>query len=82
MPDAYRNLSSITHVDGETAPFLIFHGTDDEVVSVEHSWRMTDALHDAGIAVMYAEFPRAGHFVWRQWERSSLETLAFLERHL
>ena len=82
VPEAYRDLSPITHVDGETAPFLIFHGADDEFVSVLHSRRMTDALHDAGIEVIYAEFPRAGHFVWRDWERSSLETLAFLERHL
>ncbi len=81
VPDAYRDLSPITHVDAETAPFLIFHGADDEFVSVVHSRRLTDALHEAGIAVIYAEFPRAGHFVWLEWERSSLETLAFLERH-
>ena len=40
----------------------------------------TDALRDAGIEVSHAEVPRAGHFIWWHWERSSLETLAFPER--
>jgi hypothetical protein len=44
--------------------------------------RLPDALDDAGIAVTYAEFPRDDHFVRRERERTSLETLELAERDL
>jgi dipeptidyl aminopeptidase/acylaminoacyl peptidase len=37
VPDAYRDLSPISHVAGMTAPFFIFRGTNDEFVCVRHT---------------------------------------------
>lgn len=82
VPDAYRDLSPITHVDGKTAPFLILHGANDELVSVDHARQMAGALHAAGIEVVYAEYPAADHFVWLDWQMSEPLTLAFLQQHL
>lgn len=82
VPEAYRDLSPISHVDPNDAPFLIMHGADDEFVPVEHARRMTDALHAASIEVVYAELPVADHFIWLDWQESGPLTLAFLESQL
>lgn len=82
VPAAYEDISPITHVTATSAPFLLFHGADDAFVSVEHPRRMTDALHDVGVEVVYAERPVADHFLWLDWEQSKDLTLAFLAIHL
>jgi acetyl esterase/lipase len=79
---AYRDISPITHVTPASAPFLMLHGADDVIVGVEHSRRMTEALHQAGVEVVYAEYPVADHFIWLDWNQSAALTLAFLARHL
>jgi acetyl esterase/lipase len=85
----YLSASPLAHVDANTAPFLIFHGADDENVSVEESRQMVDALHRAGVEVVYVEYPHATHMYWisffeiaGSWDTVAPETLAFLGRHL
>ena len=42
----------------------IFHGARDNVVPVENSRRMYEALKEAGADVRYTEFPEANHNSW------------------
>jgi acetyl esterase/lipase len=60
-PEAYRDPSPLAWVDHDTVPFLIVHGGSDEVNPVELSRRMTTALHDAAVEVIYAGFPGVSH---------------------
>lgn len=85
----YLSASALANVDANTAPFLIFHGADDEVNPVEQSRQIVDALHWAGVEVVYDELPHATHFYWiaffeikGSWDTVAPETLAFLGRHL
>jgi pimeloyl-ACP methyl ester carboxylesterase len=45
-------------------PFLVFHGSDDPIVSVEDSRRTVKALQEAGGSVKYTEFEGADHMIW------------------
>ena len=80
--DAYRDLSPITFVDRDTSPFLIIHGSIDDAVPVEHSRHMEAALHEAGIEVIYAEFPGKGHIEVFSWSLVGSLILAVVDRHL
>ena len=44
-----KEASATTYVDAQTPPFLIFHGTDDDVVPVSQSRLMADSLKQAGV---------------------------------
>ncbi len=46
-------------------PMWVFHGGADNVVPVEHSQRMVEAIRAAGGRnVRYTEYPRVGHNSW------------------
>jgi acetyl esterase/lipase len=88
-PETRLDASPLAHVSADSAPFLIFHGADDEDTSVEEARAMVDALHRAGVEVVYVEYPHATHFYWLNffgntgaWDTVAAYTLAFLERHL
>src|SRR5688500_1569229 len=53
--------SPIAHVRAGAAPFLLVHGTDDDLVPVSHARRMRDALRAAGTPATLLELPRIGH---------------------
>ncbi|MBK8027634.1 MAG: alpha/beta fold hydrolase [Chloroflexi bacterium] len=87
--ETYLSASALAQVDASTSPFLIFHGADDEVNPVEQSREMVDALHRAGVEVVYVEVPHATHLYWISpfeitgaWDLVAPEMLAFLGRHL
>jgi acetyl esterase/lipase len=89
VPNIRLDASPLAHVSAETVPFLIFHGADDEDTSVEESRKMVDALHRAGVEVVYAEYPQATHFYWinffeptGSWDTVASYTLAFLKEQL
>jgi len=52
-PDVARDASPITYVDGDEPPFLVVHGSADDVVPREQSDRLVRALADANDAVTY-----------------------------
>jgi acetyl esterase/lipase len=88
-PAIHLDASPLAQVSRDSAPFLIFHGADDENTSVEEARKMVDALHRAGVEVVYVEYPHATHFYWisffeitGSWDLVAPETLAFLGRHL
>lgn len=81
-PEAYHDASPLAHVDENSVPFLIFHGQGDTINPIAHSRRMVEALHEAGVEVVYVEDPDADHFTWAMWSTVAPITLGFLERHL
>jgi len=81
-PDAYSDASPLAWVDGDTAPFLVVHGAADDVNPVEHSRRMIEALHAAGVEAIYAEFPDLGHIDVFDWRLHGPWALTFFARRL
>ncbi len=53
------------HVLRDT-PVWVFHGAKDEVVPLEHSMAMADALERAGGNVRLTVYPEAGHDAWTE----------------
>ncbi|NLD71387.1 MAG: prolyl oligopeptidase family serine peptidase, partial [Chloroflexi bacterium] len=47
-------------------PVWVFHGAKDEVVPLEHSMAMADALERAGGNVRLTVYPEAGHDAWTE----------------
>jgi acetyl esterase/lipase len=81
VPERYRDASPLTWIDGRTAPFLVIHGDQDDVVPIEQSRRLVAALRKAGVGVEYVELAETGHSDLT-WDRIGPATLAFFARHL
>ncbi|WP_189487672.1 alpha/beta hydrolase family protein [Asticcacaulis endophyticus] len=66
-----------------TIPVLLIHGKDDDVVPVDQSYRMRDALQKAGKPVEYIALKAEDH--WLSKEPTRVQTLesvvTFLETH-
>lgn len=45
-------------------PFWLFHGTDDKVISVDHSRKMVQRLKELKAEVKYTEYPGVNHGSW------------------
>jgi dipeptidyl aminopeptidase/acylaminoacyl peptidase len=74
------------HADHITAPVLLIHGEDDDVVPIRHSRLMQQALDSAGRETRLIRIPEEGHY-WNDWSREHRltlyrETEAFLAQHL
>lgn len=82
VPEVYQDASPIAHVDEESVPFLVIHGTKDMDVPVEHSRRLVDALHEAGVEVAYLELADAEHMIPAWWLMTGPWALTFLGQHL
>jgi acetyl esterase/lipase len=81
VPERYRDASPLSWIDGRTAPFLVVHGAQDDVVPIDQSWRLVAALRAAGVEVQYVELDDAGHDDL-VWARVGPPTIAFLGLHL
>ena len=57
----YRDASPITHVSADTPPFLLYHGTADDVVPFEQSGLMQETLAAQGVPVRLIPVEGAGH---------------------
>jgi acetyl esterase/lipase len=82
-PEIYREASPVTHVSKNSAPFLIFHGSQDFLVPLDQSQRLHDALKRAGAEVKLVVVDDGHGF--RKKENQELffqETRAFFARHL
>ena len=82
VPDAYRDASPRTWVDADSAAFLIMHGGADDMNPVAYIREMVDALHEAEVATVYAEFPEADHFTIADWAVAGPWTMTFFDRQL
>jgi acetyl esterase/lipase len=81
VPERYRDASPLSSIDGRTAPFLVVHGAQDDVVPIEQSRRLVAALREAGVEVQFVELANAGHDDLA-WARVGQAALTFLDRHL
>ena len=83
-PQLYREASPIAHIDSHTAPFLIFHGTQDTTVPQAQSQAFDTALKAKGIESELVIFPNEGHgfMVEANYVIFAQKALAFFDRHL
>jgi predicted peptidase len=62
-------------------PIWFFHGTDDNVIPVDESRHLVEALHAAGAPdVHFTEYPGVGHGAWdRAYGEASMWTWLFAQ---
>ena len=60
----FEELSATSYVRPGVPPTFVAHGTDDQIVPVDHSRELVTRLRAAGAEVEYLEVPGADH-VWR-----------------
>lgn len=61
LPEVWAEASPGTWVDGTEPPFLLLHGTADDMVLPAHSERWATLLREAGVEVDYVEVVEADH---------------------
>jgi acetyl esterase/lipase len=70
----YVDASPVAHMDPAAPPFLVVHGTIDNLVPVEQARRFVGLLRDAGTDVTYVELvgaPHAFDVFHSTWEHAS-----------
>ncbi|MGE3819033.1 MAG: alpha/beta hydrolase fold domain-containing protein [Isosphaeraceae bacterium] len=80
-PDAARAASPVSYVSADDPPFLIIHGTKDDVVPYDQSARLHDALHKAGVQTTLIPVERGGHGNFGNPE-IPLRIQTFFDKHL
>jgi len=79
-PERFAQASPVFHVAEGAPPFVIVHGTDDEVVPVEQSRELYSALCSVGVPAQLHEFAGEGHsYTYEAWLRIRELTLEMLE---
>lgn len=83
-PKPFREASPIFHIDAKTAPFLIFHGTVDNIVPLEQSQILHAALQKAGVESKLITFDGEGHAFTKKENIETMlkEAVAFFKHHL
>ena len=59
--DEAAKANPITYITNDDPPFLIFHGTADDIVPLGQSELLVRALRDAGVQVTFVPVEGAGH---------------------
>lgn len=80
--DWNRSHSPVALVDGGSAPMLLQHGGQDQLLPPAHALALATALQTAGVEMAYDFVPGADHFTIVEWELGGDFALAFLGRHL
>ncbi|MBS1718477.1 MAG: alpha/beta hydrolase [Armatimonadetes bacterium] len=79
----YRAASPLYHVTKDSAPMLIFHGEDDEVVPIQQSIDMVAAYGAVGVPCRFISLPKEGHgFTMEAWPTVLSATEKFLSEYL
>ncbi len=84
LPQAEKDASPLFRVTAKSAPFLIFHGSVDDLVPLDQSQRLDEALHKAGVESKLIVFDGEGHGFRKKenWDKFAAETSQFLLKHL
>jgi acetyl esterase/lipase len=61
LPEVWAEASPGSWVDGSEPPFLLLHGTADEMVLPAHSERWAGLLREVGVEIEYVPLPGADH---------------------
>lgn len=79
-PDRYALASPAAHVHDKAPPFLLFHGTDDDIVPVEQSKSLYIKLCESGVPAELHLLPGEGHsFSYPCWETIRTQSLEFIQ---
>jgi len=82
-PEIWRAASPLFGIKPDTAPFLIFHGTQDNSVPIAESEQFAAALEKAGIPVTLFKVEDGHTFATQDAKRKlAIETVAFFNRTL
>ncbi|TVZ55450.1 carboxylesterase family protein [Lutibacter sp. Hel_I_33_5] len=57
----YKNTSPISHIDEKSAPTLLLHGENDQLVFLSQSQRLLDKLNTFNVANQHTFYPNQGH---------------------
>lgn len=76
-----RLASPLYHVTSDAPPYLLIHGTHDEVVPFEHTKRMYEALKVAGVEANILSTTE-GHSWGAEWYELTRQCLAFFQKFL
>lgn len=76
-----RNASPIQYVTADDAPFLIIHGTNDQLVPFEQSVALQQKLSAAGVTALLIPIEGGGHGRFQNTELDE-RIVAFLENQL
>lgn len=78
-PDLWASASPITHVEAGAPPFLIFHGTEDDVVPITQSETFYQALKNQGNQAEFHQMEGEGHsYQLEAWEGMMVQIKDFL----
>lgn len=82
--DDLAAISPVNHAKAVKAPVLLIHGEDDEVVSVDQSDDMHDALEDEGKQVTFVQLKNENHYLMQGETRTKAlaHVLKFLQQNL
>ena len=83
--DLIRKMGPLTHVSKDSAPMLIFHAVDDELVHVSQSRKLHSALEKVGAESELIEIPSGsgGHHARNFKTPETIEKITkFFEKHL
>lgn len=80
-PEAARAASPVSYASADDPPFLIVHGTKDDVVPFDQSMRLHEALRKAGVAATLIPVERGGHGNFGNPE-IPLRIQTFFDKHL
>lgn len=75
VPELTKSASCQTYISAERKipPILMFHGLEDELVSIEHSRSLFEKLKASGKAVQYYEIEKEGHGGGAYWGKEVLD---------
>jgi acetyl esterase/lipase len=59
--EPYKKCSPIVYVRRDNPPFLFFHGTEDSLVTIDHSEKLCKKLQDTGVPAKLVRMPGEGH---------------------
>ena len=83
LADVWREASPVSHVAKSNAPFLIVHGTRDDMVAMAQPQELYDKLQQAGVSVKFVKIDD-GHTFQSPDARRQLaaESLIFFDHYL
>lgn len=83
-PVKWRTASPVNHIDADSPPTLIFHGTKDKTVDRDQSKELYAVLQNAGVESELQMIEGAGHAWPLKTDDFDLraKTVAFLKKHL
>jgi dipeptidyl aminopeptidase/acylaminoacyl peptidase len=83
-PEAYRQMSALTHVANIETPTLLLHGINDRTDTEPQSMMFFTALKDQGKITRYIRFPREPHgFREPRHQRTrDIEEIKWIQQHV